>query len=142
MRHERPGLVGSQDPNIRRPSKVESVPSGEGQVTTASSIIYPESDPDPLHVPKGNVCFAVTTFPEDEQLNLWNQLWNIYIDTDDSAYDWFGGPLLSDDQRHKIIVTDCDNWASSSDQINRRVKSVKVINQDSVAHTVSSSCWT
>lgn len=119
--------MGTRDPNPKRPVTVESVPSSATAVTTASVLVSAGT----------YQVFEVITIPNQKQLNLWNFLWNIYIDVNDVAHDYFAGTAWANNALTilNMEVTENLNWAHSSDTQNIRSHRIMVKNNDSVDHT-------
>lgn len=112
--------MSARDPNPKSSTTVATYPTGEAQVTSGSATVLPGD----------SRTFLITVYPASNRLGLWNRLWNIYVDVDDPAYDYFGGASLSNAQRAKLIVMPDDNWAQSSDRQNIRLLAIKTVNLD------------
>lgn len=80
------------------------------------------------------ITFNLTITPVLETLTLWNFLFDVYVDTNDPAYQYPAGTSLSVGQRnmrHEAWIS----FGDSSDLTNVRVFKIRVTNLDTVSHT-------
>ena len=82
----------------------------------------------------GRVTFTTTLTPSAEILNLWDLFFSFYIDTNgNSAYLYPSGSSLTDAQKDLDLQWSLD-WATSDDNIGKRVGKITIINNDSSSH--------
>ena len=78
--------------------------------------------------------FFVTIIPDDIRLALWDPFFSIFIDTNAHGYIYPGGTELTTNQR-SLDVGFWPDWGTSSDLNNIRAYTIKLWNQDYLAHT-------
>lgn len=111
--------------------------SGERPILTVQSIpvgLFDWAEGNATVAAGNGVNFAITTFPDDERLSLWDQLFSIRIDVNDDDHLYPSGASLTSEQRSLRM----ENWvdfASSSDTQNIRVHKVRIVNGGADSHT-------
>lgn len=118
--------MGAVDVNPKRITTVGSVPKGTQPVGGASSPSVPANS---------SYNFQVTFIPQNQLLSIWNFLWSVYVDTNNSTYNWPTGANLSAAQSGNIQISDHIDWATSDDQLNTRIVLIRIVNNDSSPHT-------
>jgi hypothetical protein len=78
--------------------------------------------------------FTVTTYPADERLSLWDQLFSIRVDVNDDAHLWPSGASLTNGQR-TLRLTNWTDFITSSDTQNIRAYKIRIENSDVDTHT-------
>lgn len=114
--------MGVQDPNFKRLTTVDTVPTS-GLVAVSGT------------VPSGSkLNVIITTTPHSTDLAIWNFLYSTYVDTDDVAYAYPDGVSLTSAQR-TMRTEQWVDWARSNDQTNKRKTYFRIENYDTASHT-------
>lgn len=118
------GEIFNKDAGIRPILTIQSVPEGINDVLTGNTTIGAGAA----------ITFVITIFPSGSRLSLWNHLFSVAIDTNDSDHIFPAGASLSADQR-KLRISQWIDWADSSDVSNIRVHKIRLENFDASSHT-------